>query len=64
MDIYTRYHDYVKNTLNDISNFKNNQDYVYMLEHVSFEQGLEYIEYIISKYYLKVRTHHHFVVLK
>ena len=52
MELYNRYHNYVKNTLNDISNFKNNQDYVYMLEHVSFEQGIEYIEHIISKFNL------------
>jgi len=52
MDIYKIYENYVKNTLNDISNFKNNKEYTYMLEHVSFEQGKEYMKFIINKFNL------------
>jgi uncharacterized protein YjbK len=54
MSLYERYHNFVKKILlkNDISNFKNHNDYRYMLEHVSFEEGLQYYNFIISKFNL------------
>ena len=47
---YDRYSDFIKICLskNDISNFKNNENYTYMLEHVSQEQGFRYIECIFK----------------
>ena len=52
MSIYERYHTFIKNNINDISNFKNHGDYRYVLEHVSHEEGKKYLEYIISKFNL------------
>lgn len=48
MDTYNRYTDFVRVCLetNDLTNFKNNDNYTYMLEHVSQEQGIKYLECI------------------
>jgi hypothetical protein len=35
---------------NDLSNFKNNPDYIYMLEHVSIKQGKEYYNLIKNEF--------------
>lgn len=45
---YTTYTNYVNEILQtgDLSSFKSNPNYTYMLEHVSYEQGLQYYECI------------------
>jgi hypothetical protein len=47
-DVYALYANYVKTILNtnDLSNFKNHPSYTYMLEHVSAEEGRQYIKCI------------------
>lgn len=47
-DMYAVYANYVKtiSNTNDLSNFKNHPSYTYMLEHVSAEQGRQYIKSI------------------
>lgn len=42
---YDEYENFVSETVNskDLLNFKSNNHYTYMLEHVSKEQGLEYL---------------------
>lgn len=47
---YIRYTEYVKNitSSNDLSSFKMNPAYSYMLEHVSYKQGLKYLAQILS----------------
>ena len=49
-DIYNRYSTYVENICNtqDLSNFKNNSNYTYMLEHVQKDQGESYLQLILS----------------
>jgi hypothetical protein len=42
---YTNYVNFIKN-LKSIDNFKSNEDYRFVLEHTSYEQGKEYIRYI------------------
>jgi len=46
--MYTRYYDYISRITaeSDLSSFKSNEDYRGILEHVSFEQGVEYLKYI------------------
>jgi len=46
--IYSRYYDYVTKITaeSDLSSFKSNEIYRGMLEHVSFEQGVEYLTLI------------------
>jgi hypothetical protein len=53
-ELYDRYHNYVKSILNtnDLTNFKNNINYTYMLEHVSFKEGIEYLYHINKKFNL------------
>ena len=53
-ELYDRYHNYVKSILNtnDLTNFKNNINYTYMLEHVSFKEGNEYLYHIKQKFNL------------
>jgi hypothetical protein len=50
--LYNRYTDYVNGILKsgDLTNFKNNSNYTYMLEHVSEEYGNEYLKLIKEKY--------------
>jgi hypothetical protein len=48
---YDTYHQYVKSIANDLSNFKIHPGYTDVLEHVSFQQGQEYLKYI-SKFNL------------
>lgn len=45
---YSQYANYVDDILrkNDLSSFKSNGNYTYMLEHVNAEQGRKYLEYI------------------
>lgn len=47
-DIYSEYSNYVTSILasNNLSNFKSNPSYTYMLEHVSKEKGQEYYDLI------------------
>lgn len=45
---YTQFCDYV-NSLVDVTNFKMNPSFNYVLEHVSYEQGMEYLSFILSK---------------
>jgi|688.fasta_scaffold577640_1 hypothetical protein len=49
-DIYVQYSNYVENICltKNLSNFKNNPNYTYMLEHVSKDQGKAYLELILS----------------
>ena len=56
MGIYDRYVSVINEMLlkNDISNFKSNSGYNYILEHVSYEQGLEYLRVIKSNYKLTI----------
>ena len=51
LTLYDRYHKFVQKILikNDISTFKRHNDYRYMLEHVSTEQGQLYLDILISK---------------
>ena len=46
--MYTRYYDYITKITgeSDLSSFKSNEDYRGILEHVSFEQGVEYLKFI------------------
>jgi len=46
---YTQYSDYVKTLCEtkNLANFKQNPNYTYMLEHVSFSQGYVYIKEIL-----------------
>ena len=46
--MYTRYYDYISKITakSDLSSFKSNDDYRGILEHVSFEQGVEYLKFI------------------
>lgn len=46
MDIYAKYSSYVKTliTTGDLSSFKTNRNYTYMLEHVNYSQGLQYFQ--------------------
>ena len=48
--MYNRYSDYVKNICdtNDLSSFKSNPNYTYMLEHVNTHQGIQYLNCILS----------------
>lgn len=50
MALYSRYEycvlNYLKN--NSLNNFKRNPDYTYMLEHVDFNQGQEYLNLILK----------------
>jgi hypothetical protein len=52
MDIYATYTHYVANMLatNDLRTFKSHPNYVYMLEHCTYSQGVGYIE-CIEKYF-------------
>jgi len=45
---YSRYSNFVESIIkdNNLINFKNNKDYIYMLEHVTASQGSEYLKYI------------------
>ena len=47
---YDEYENFVSETVNskDLLNFKSNNHYTYMLEHVSKEQGLEYLNQSID----------------
>lgn len=47
-DIYIHYNNYIRSVVdnNNIDNFKSNQYYTQILEHVSFNQGLEYLSLI------------------
>jgi len=49
--LYERYSTYVNSisNANHLSGFKSNPDYTYMLEHVSTEQGEEYLTCILSR---------------
>lgn len=49
-DIYARYSQYVEYICHtkDLSNFKNNSNYTYMLEHVQKDQGELYLQLILS----------------
>ena len=54
MSIYKRYVDFVKNTQLHLQPkdwyFKNNQNFTYMLEHVSLQQGYSYLQNIKVKF--------------
>jgi hypothetical protein len=54
MDLYTNYSNYVNSILSsdDISSFKSHPSYTYMLEHVSFDLGLEYLKLIQDEFHL------------
>ena len=47
-DLYIQFTNYVHNIIKNknIDNFKSNNNVTYMLEHVSFEQGQSYLQYI------------------
>ena len=54
-NLYVRFENFVKKILDDkdlFTNFKNHDDFRYMLEHVSFEEGQKYFDIIISKFNL------------
>ncbi len=48
--IYVKYEAYVRRCLatKDLSNFKQHRDYQYMLEHVNFKEGLEYLDLLLK----------------
>jgi len=50
-DIYDRYSEYVRTicSKNNLTEFKSNPLYTYMLEHVSLQQGYVYLECIFQK---------------
>jgi len=49
-DIYSRFKKYIGSLTDDtITNFKSNKDTTYMLEHVTFDEGLSYLELIRCK---------------
>ena len=50
--LYTTYTDYVKSIVqfNDLTNFKNNPAYTYMLEHVNESLGHQYLQLIKDKF--------------
>lgn len=50
-NIYIKFNNYLHSICdkNDINNFKNNESVTYMLEHVNYNQGLEYLSLIILK---------------
>jgi len=50
--LYTTYTQFVSNMLasNDLRTFKSNPNYMYMLEHCTYAQGLEYIQCIDTYY--------------
>ncbi len=51
--MYSNYISYIKIITNENFNshsFKNNFNYNYVLEHISHEQGVEYIELIITEF--------------
>lgn len=54
MSLYKRYTDFIKNTQLKLKpdewNFKNCDDYTYMLEHVDYKQGNEYLKVIKDKF--------------
>ena len=54
MSIYKRYTDFIKNTQLKLKpdewNFKNCDDYTYMLEHVQKQEGDEYLKEIKDKF--------------
>ena len=54
MSIYKRYIDFIRDTQLKLQpkdwNFKKCSDYIYMLEHVNFNQGEQYLNVIINKY--------------
>lgn len=54
MDIYTTYSDYVNSILltGDISSFKSHPSYTYMLEHVHFKTGNDYLKLIQDEFHL------------
>ena len=65
IDIYTKYHEYVKNIISDgnITNFKSNNIYKDMLEHVNFDLGKEYYRYILNTNVITLNNIKEFVQL-
>jgi len=62
---YDTYSKYVRSICdaNNLSNFKSNPNYTYMLEHVSHQQGKEYLECILSKTSITTREIEEFCAL-
>ena len=50
--MYNEYENYINNVINNLSEFKNDKKYNSILEHVSENQGYEYVKFIES--FLKV----------
>ena len=46
--MYNEYENYVNNVINNLNDFKNNEKYNCILEHLSEEKGSEYVNYIES----------------
>jgi hypothetical protein len=64
-DLYHRYHTYVKTILesNNLQGFKRHPDYTYMLEHVSQQQGTEYLTQIQKNTELSIEKIQEFCAL-
>ena len=58
MDIYATYSNYVNTLIStgDLSSFKRNIDYTYMLEHVNYPQGFRYLSLLKNIFTLDVIT--------
>lgn len=63
--IYTTYNDFVKNVvmLKDLSYFKSHPSYTYMLEHVSYSFGKDYISLIKSEFNIDTKKIQNFCKL-